>query len=186
MVDKNVGFLGVADRLRLALDLPSEAQLAERLGMKQSAWSTRKTRGQLPTAEIDALISAEGLNPEFIYEGTGPVHLDVDGESWESGFRKRVEQSLGQSTYTDVLVREGHKKTDLKAALTGKQAPSAKLLRDMRRSLQLDMNWLICGDTDTALSRDERAVVDAYRSATKEGKTTIAQVAAMAPKAKGK
>jgi transcriptional regulator with XRE-family HTH domain len=186
MVDKNVGFLGVANRLRLALDLPSEAQLAERLGMKQSAWSTRKTRDQLPIKEIDALISAEGLNPEFIYKGDGSVHLDVDNESWSNGFQKRIEQSIGLATYMELLIREGHTKTTLKAVLAGKQEPTSKLLRDMRRCLQLDMNWLICGDIDTALNKEERAVVDSYRRATKEGKTTIAQVASIAPKGKTK
>lgn len=186
MSDKIAGFLSVLPRLKLALDCEDDGGVAERLGLSKQAFHNRKQRGSLPKKEIDALISTEGLNPKFIYEGTGPVHLDVDDGSWSSGFQKRVEQSLGLSTYTELLARDGHTKAALKAVLTGKQDPSAKLLRDMRRSLQLDMNWLICGDTDTALSKEERAMIDAYRSATKEGKSTIAQVASMAPKSKGK
>lgn len=180
MSDKNSGFLAIANRLRTALDISSDALLAERLGLKYSAWSMRKSRGTLPTQEIDALINAEGLNPEFIYDGKGPVHLDVDGESWSDGFQKRLAQSLRLENYIGVLIPEGHSRAQLKSIATGKTEPPAKLLRDMRRCLALDLNWLVCGDTDAALDRDERALVAAYRKAPTVGKEFIRHASGMA------
>lgn len=165
MSDKNVGFLEVADRLRMALDLDSEQQLAARLGLKQSAWSTRKTRDSLPITKIDTLIQSEQLNPEFIYHGIGSVHLDIDAESWQAGFHKRLAQSLSLETYVGILVREGYKASQLKAVATGKAEPTAQLLRDLRRCLQLDLNWLVCGDSGAALTDYERSLLAGYRKA---------------------
>lgn len=180
MSDKNMGFMAIADRLKMAVGIQVDMDLAKRLGLSPNAWNMRKARESLPTKQIDALINAEGLNPEFVYDGTGPVHLDVDGESWASGFHKRMEQSLGLTTYVDLLVREGYSKATLKAVASGKQEPSAKLLRDIRRCLQVDMNWLICGDADGALDRDELALVAAYRKAPSVGKEFIRQASGMA------
>lgn len=173
-------FIETIERLKFVLEIPSDVQLAEKLGLKQSAWARRKARASLPKELIDALINSEGLNPEFIYDGIGPVHLDVDGESWASGFHKRIQQTIGLETYIGILVHEGHSKAALKAVAAGKQEPSAKLLRDIRRCLQVDMNWLICGDAEGALDRDERALIAAYRKAPAVGKEFIRHASGMA------
>jgi transcriptional regulator with XRE-family HTH domain len=180
MSDKSMGFMAIADRLKMAVGIQVDMDLAKRLGLSPNAWNMRKARESLPTKQIDTLINAEGLNPEFVYDGTGPVHLDVDGESWASGFSKRMAQSLGLATYVDLLVREGYSKTALKAIASGKQEPGVKLLRDIRRCLQVDMNWLICGDADGALDRDERALVAAYRKAPTASKEFIRHASGMA------
>lgn len=182
MSDKAVGFLEIADRLKLALDLQSELQLAARLGFKQSAWSTRKTRGSLPSREIDALIIEESLNPEFIYHGIGSVHLDVDSQSWEVGFNKRLAQILCIQTYCRVLMHEGYKAPYLKSIVENKSEPSAKLLRDMHRCLKLDLNWLMCGDIESAQTSLETSLLSAYRKADKQGQEFIRRAAGLASK----
>lgn len=184
MFDKEI-FLEVLSRLKLVLDVDGDAAVAVRLGLSKTAFNNRKLRGSLPTSAIEALIESEGLSREFIYEGTGSVHVDTDAGSWEAGLNKRLAQSLGLATYVDVLVREGYAKAALKAVAGGKQAPLPKLLRDMRRCLALDLNWLVCGDTDTALSQEERALVAAYRKAPSVGKEFIRQAAGMAAGSKG-
>lgn len=180
MVDRNVGFSSVVGRLLLALDLPSESQLAAALGLKQSTWSTRKTRGSLPAEAIDALIERDQLNPEFIYRGTGPVHVDVDAGSWEASYRKRLKQCLVE--YRPVLVSQGHKAADLKATADGKKEALPALLRDMRRFLTVDLNWLLTGEIATEVTPEERALLSAYRNAPVAGKEFIRQAAGMAAK----
>lgn len=181
MTDKKNSFLTVTERLRMAIDVSSDVLLAERLGLKYSAWSMRKTRGTLPTQEIDALIEREDLNPEFIYKGTGPVHVPLDGVAWGQQFQTTLTAVLSPS---DVgwLVREGHPKPMLTAVAAGKQPPSMALLRDLRKVLTVDLNALFCDEPTTALDSAEKALIDAYRSAPTEGKATIQQVAGMAAK----
>lgn len=165
MVDKNLGFLEVLQRLKMALDCSDDVQVAARLGISKTAFNNRKLRGSLPVEAIDALIQDEGLNPEFIYQGIGSVHLDIDGESWQAGFNKRLAQSLGMETYLGILVREGYKANQLKEVAKGLREPSPQMLRDMRRCLQLDLNWLVCGDSDAALTPYERSLLVGYRKA---------------------
>jgi hypothetical protein len=74
-IQKRLAFTAVTARLLRVLGIPSENQLAARLGMKQSTWSSRKTRGALPTVAIDRLIKQEQLNPAYVYEGRGSFHL---------------------------------------------------------------------------------------------------------------
>lgn len=167
MSDKNSRFLEVAERLKLALDLPSDLRLATALGMKQSTWSTSKTRGTLPTAAIDDLIEREGLNPEFIYNGTGNVMIEDDGHTWHDGFVKRL-QHLNLETMQGLLVREGHKASDIKAVVAGKQQPTMELLRDWRRIGRMDLNWVINGDLAETPNDEEQALLLLYRKATPE------------------
>lgn len=165
MSDKTIGFLECSKRLALALSVTDDVQVAAHLGLSKTAFNNRKKRGSLPHKEIDALILSEGLNPEFIYQGIGSVHLDIDGESWQAGFQKRIAQCLGIETYVGVLVREGYKAPKLKAIASGKAEPPAQLLRDMRRCLQLDLNWLVCGDSEAVMSQYERLLLTSYRKA---------------------
>ena len=197
MTVENKVFADVASRLRLVLDLSSDVQLAEKLGLKQSAWSTRKTRNNLPTEAIDELIESECLNPEFIYQGNGPVHRDLNELDWEAIFWQRMAKRLPQ-TSRNTMVRDTAERTEeerytqaqLKGIAEGKYAPTpkerqgarhlARFLRDMRRSLKTDLNWLICGDLDSALAADERALIEAYRKAPSVGKEFIRRAAGMA------
>ena len=196
-IEKKMAFGEICDRLKLVLDLSSDVQLAEKLGLKQTAWAQRKSRNSLPTEAIDALIESECLNPEFIYEGNGPVHRDLNELDWEAIFWQRMSKSLTQ-TSRDTMERdtagraekERYTQAKLKGIAEGKYAPTpkerqgarylARLLRDMRRSLKIDLNWLLCGDVDTALNQEERALVTAYRKAPTVGKEFIRHAAGMA------
>lgn len=71
-----ISFQAVVDRLVAACAFDSETALAQALGFKQSVFAMRKTRNSLPRAEIDAFVQARGLNPEWVYEGTGSRVVD--------------------------------------------------------------------------------------------------------------
>lgn len=167
MPEKTAGFLEVAERLKMALDISSDVKLAAALGLKQSTWSTSKTRGTLPIGAINALIEREGLNPEFIYKGTGRVMVEEDGHTWHDGFIKRLQQ-LTLETVEGLLVREGHTAKDIQAVAAGKKQPNMELLRDWRRISNVDLNWVISGDLPQGPTEEEQALLMLYRKATPE------------------
>ena len=172
MSDKKDGFIAVVRRLLDVMGVENEVVLAQRLGFKQPTWSMRKTRGSLPVEAINRLIQEEGLNPEFIYNGTGNVMVEDDGHTWHDGFVKRL-QHLNLETMQGLLVREGHKAADIKAAAAGKQAPSIELLRDWRRISNVDLNWVISGDAIEQPNDEEQALLALYRKATPERQKAI-------------
>ena len=172
MSDKKTRFLEITERLKQALQLPSDLRLAGSLGLKQSTWSTSKTRGSLPKVAIDALLEREGISPEYIYNGTGRVYLEDDGHSWHSGLVKRLQHLALPNTHA-LLVREGHKAADIKAAAAGKQAPSMELLRDWRRISNVDLNWVISGDATEQPNDEEQALLALYRKATPDRQKAI-------------
>lgn len=167
MSDKTQGVIEVLERLKVALNLPDEASLAPLLGMSRTALNNRKVRGSMPTGNIDALVEREGLNPEFIYNGTGNVMIEDDGHTWHDGFVKRL-QHLNLETMQGLLVREGHKASDIKAVVAGKQQPTMELLRDWRRIGRMDLNWVINGDLAETPNDEEQALLLLYRKATPE------------------
>lgn len=174
-------FDGVCERLKLALDISSDVKLAEMLGLKQSAWARRKARLSLPKVEIDALIKREQLNPEFIYHGTGPVHVPVEGAAWGPRFQAKLAAALEQEE--GWLVREGYQNKTLKSIAAGKVPLSPDdvwpLLRDLRKVSKIDLNAFFADEPGSALSGEEAALVDAYRKTSKEGKAFIRQAADM-------
>ena len=71
MAEPQPAFEAVAKRLQAALGHTSEQALAEDLGLKQTAWANRKSRGALPLAKINALCESRGISPEWVYKGKG-------------------------------------------------------------------------------------------------------------------
>jgi SOS-response transcriptional repressor LexA len=73
MAEPETGFEEVANRLKAALGLTSDAALAERLGMERTAFVQRKRRDSLPVEQIDVLCEAAKLNRPWVYEGKGEM-----------------------------------------------------------------------------------------------------------------
>lgn len=71
MAETQPAFEAVTKRLKAVFGHSSEQALAEELGFKQSAWARRKGRGALPTAEIEALCEARGVNIDWVFTGKG-------------------------------------------------------------------------------------------------------------------
>jgi hypothetical protein len=181
MPDENNAFATVSDRLKRSLSLVTDAQLGEALGFAAAAWNKRKTRGSLPAKEIAELIEREGLNPEFIWKGTGPVHVAIDGEAWADGFTKRLASALGLETYRSILISQGYKDKDLKAVASGKQEPPMGLLRDLHLHLGIDLNWLVCDEP--AMSVQEKGLIQNYRRSGEDGQRLIDHTVVFAAKA---
>lgn len=172
MSDKSIGIIDVLNRLKMVFNLPDEASLASLLGMSKSALNNRKRRDSMPTAAIDNLLNKEGINPEYIYKGTGRVTLENEGHTWQDGFLKRL-QHLSIKTTQDLLIREGHTLKDIKAVLAGKQRPSIELLRDLQRITRIDLNWLINAEIAETPTQEEQALLQLYRKAGAERQKAV-------------
>jgi hypothetical protein len=176
MSDKNSGVIDVFGRLKTALNADSDKEIAVALGVQPTALNMQKKRGHLPREAIDALIAKEGLNAEWVYEGTGRMYLDDDAQSWDAGFRTRLAQCLGLATYQGVLVAQGYKATELKKVASGKTDPVPKLLRDMALYLRIDLGWLLTGTVP--MSKSETELLAAFKAADSTAKAAILAVVA--------
>lgn len=184
-------FQDIADRLVRALGVPTETELALRLGLSQTAWSKRKMRDALPTTEIGELIAREMFSADYIYQGIGGLY---EGAGWESEYKART----GDLRLAKLpLMEAGHLERTIDAliSLSIKDVYKANAfafvaaLRDSFRFVELDLTYLISGvdlrnDTDqpTTMDKDERLLVKAYRDANTEGKKFIRNAATMAAK----
>lgn len=74
-------------RLKLATGRRTQAELAEFLGVKQSAVTDAARRGKLPTKWLLALVIYKGVNPEWLLTGCGPCYLAGQNraEHYETG-----------------------------------------------------------------------------------------------------
>ena len=184
MADENMSLFAVSKRLLTALELPSEAALAEMLGFKQPTWAMRKRRNSIPKKEIDALCEQYDLNPEYVYQGSGNVYVNAEGESWESLYMQRA---VGLGRQASYLKPMGHA-PEFIAKLAKPRAGSEiyktlAALRDYQFISHIDLNWLICArpaEAVDALANDERMLLDLYRSASASDKQFIVRSAMMA------
>jgi hypothetical protein len=184
-------FQDVTDRLIRGIGVPSETELAAKLGMSQTAWAKRKMRNALPSTEIDTLIEQQGFNPDYIYEGMGGLFA---GEGWEAEYKARA-SALRLAKLPLLEVGHAEKTIDALINLSKKDAHKANAhtfltaLRDAFRFIEVDLTQLITGvdlskDTDqpTTMDKSERLLVEAYRNASKKGKDFIQNAASMAAK----
>lgn len=186
----NPNFQKVTDRLLLAVGIVKETELGEQLGLTQSAWSKRKMRDSLPTEQIDALIAQEGINPEYIYNGTGSVY---EGAGWAHEYKARAASLRLAKAYLTPL---GHAAATVDALIKMDANDSYKstaykfitALRDAYKINESDLTFLITGiDTHqadvgastTPLSKAEQDLINAYQSATKQGQAFIRRAATM-------
>lgn len=77
-------FDAVMDRLKLALGITQDKELALRLGMKPTTFAERKRGGKsgepsIPTDKVLDVCRSENLNPKWALEGEGPMRVS-EGE----------------------------------------------------------------------------------------------------------
>lgn len=83
----------VLQRLKQALQLDTDTQLAGELGLSTQALNKRKLRGSLPTEEIDTVIETHGLSAAWVYSGKGPMFEGGQAEAARiEEFRELVDQ----------------------------------------------------------------------------------------------
>lgn len=142
---ENTHVVAVFERLKKALRITSDAELAEQLGLSYAAFNKRKIRGSLPEEEVDTLIEREGISRAWVMDESGPMY--EGGELDE----KRV--------------REFQELVD--------QMQAMALHSATRRIVEPIIKGVVWGDATSVesvvesiadVSTNERAVLEAYRS----------------------
>lgn len=77
-MEEDVEFQAVIDRLKRAMGVQTNKAVAEGLGLTASNLGERKTRGALPTREIDAYCAESHVNRDWVYGGVGTMWSDAD------------------------------------------------------------------------------------------------------------
>ena len=71
---ENTHVVAVFERLKKALRITSDAELAEQLGLSYAAFNKRKIRGSLPEEEVETLIEREGISRAWVMTESGPMY----------------------------------------------------------------------------------------------------------------
>jgi hypothetical protein len=69
-------FEEVISRLKIAINISNDADLAGRMEMKPNTFSNRKKAGSLPYEEIIRLADSESVNINWLFSGEGPMYRD--------------------------------------------------------------------------------------------------------------
>jgi hypothetical protein len=155
---ENPRVIEVFDRLRQALKLASDKDLAEALGLAYQAFSKRKLRGSMPQEEVETVIEQRGLNAAWVYTGEGPMF-----EGGEAQARRE---------------QEWH---ELK-----EQLRAMSLHNQTRSAIEPLVKGIVWGDAPAierwveeigGLSQEERQIVAAYRTGGAEVQAALALIA---------
>lgn len=103
MERKNTSFDAVMERLKLALGIGQDKELALRLGLKPTTFAERKRGGKsgapsIPTDKVLELAKSENLNSSWVFEGDGPMRISEG----EVEFERRLAVIRGA---TDLALR---------------------------------------------------------------------------------
>lgn len=93
MENANVA-LPILERLKQALRMDTDTQLAEALGLSVQALNKRKMRGSLPTDEIDTLVNERGLAAAWVYSGIGPMYEGGEAEARRMAEMQELSEQL--------------------------------------------------------------------------------------------
>lgn len=107
----------VYERIKEAIDVKTQMELANALDIKQSSISDAKKRRAIPSEWLIKLYDRESLNPDWLRWGVGPVRLNKQDEGWKSsplpwktGALDKLPDSFGRQDIADrplVMAEEG-------------------------------------------------------------------------------
>lgn len=164
MENTNVA-LPVLERLKLALRLVTDTQLAEALGLSVQALNKRKLRGSLPTDEIDTLVERHGLSSAWVYGNHGPMFEGGEAEAARvADYRELVGQLDAMRLHN--ATRDAVEKL-LRGVVWGDPAAIEKVIEQL-----------------TAMNVKERDLLDNYRNADPDMRAAIERVMQGMPAAK--
>jgi len=152
----------IFERLKKALKVETDGDLAARLGLSYQAFNKRKVRGSLPREEVETLIDELGLNPAWVYSGEDPMY--EGGEA----------QQKREQDYRDLVA----------------QMTAMSLHNETRRAVEPLIKGLVWGDSSSVerwledvggLSSEERVIVAAYRAGDADVQNAMTLIAQRGP-----
>ena len=98
-------------RIRRVTGTRTQLELAEFLGVSQSAVSDAVRRGRVPAEWLVTLVRARNVSPEWVLTGGGPCRMTLPGQyevPEEAGERREAEAALRRASsraLTEELLR---------------------------------------------------------------------------------
>jgi transcriptional regulator with XRE-family HTH domain len=168
-------------RLKQQLQVTTDREVAEVMGMSSRAWAGRKASGAFPEKELYALIAKQPeLAVDVGYVLTGNRQADLIAGI--GGIGQRIRQLRGARAPELFAAAVGVPVEELMRIEQGRQLPSPPLVqRVIASEPHADPLWLTTGQAQLLrgeLSYDEVVLVANYRSSSREGREGVARLAA--------
>jgi len=99
-------FENTLERMKLILNVKTDAEVAEAIGMKPSALANRKKTGSIPFDIYLKTIKSLNVNLNWLIDGDGPIYNDVSKSQIENNSLSKNEPSrdTGNSNITKVII----------------------------------------------------------------------------------
>lgn len=86
-------FNAILDRVKLVLNVKNDSEVAELIGLKQSAFANRKKKGSIPLSLYVKALEPYKVNLNWLVYGDGPIYKD---ELQEAKPQKQSSESVQQ------------------------------------------------------------------------------------------
>lgn len=83
------GFEAILNRMKSAINAKSDTELGSKMGLKQSAISSAKTRGQIPAAWVVSMAQDHGISADWLLSGVGQPYVETARGKTATEFRDR-------------------------------------------------------------------------------------------------
>lgn len=99
----------IISRLKIAINVSNDADLAGRMDMKANTFSNRKKAGSLPYEEIIRLSDSENVNINWLFSGQGPMFRTESAANPEPTLSQRhtalltLFDTLGEDQQREIL-----------------------------------------------------------------------------------
>ena len=185
MQEKNVDFfLNAVNRLKTALGVSKDKEVAAALGISEKAFNARKTRNSFPLDDLLRLAeSRPELNVENILYG-GPT--SGGGEEYlDENFVARQKAINRMAVLINAMPLREFTRDRLRAVMTGDLEKDGAILAEAIRSETLGIDFVTGKSIEgaapqTALPPRQRALLDNYEHADESGKKIIEGTASFA------
>lgn len=176
-------FEAALSRLKHALRVSNDADVAKALGMSKTAFAERKRRGSFPDRQLLALAAARPdlqLDPSFVLHGE--TAADTAAKMLKN-FGPRLKELRGDRSI-DAFADAVHiPPTEVAKLERGERAPTRQEAMSLQEAhAQYSARWVLGGEAPTlesALDHLEIVLLHNYRASTPEGQDLLRRQAAM-------
>lgn len=175
-------FLECVARLKRALGVSKDIEVAELLGFSKAAFSERKRRDAFPDRELRALAAKRPdlrIDVDFVLTGESSKQT---AERMLANFGPRLKEIRGDRTPAAFAKLLGITVKDVAALEGGQRRPTTQeVIRLQEAHPDRSVNWLFGGDAprlDRALDDLEVILVQNYRASAPEAREALRQQAA--------
>lgn len=177
-------------RLKHALRVSNDTEVANALGMTKTAFAERKRRGSFPDRQLLNLAASQpelGLDTAYILNGETAKSA---AERMLLNFPTRLSEVRGDRSIDEFAKVIGVTAADVIKLEAGKRKPTRQeALRVQQAHPQYSASWVLGGDApalDAELDHLEVNLIRNYRAASAEGQDLLRRQAAMLASAAAK